>query len=107
MYILSNTSAPNYIYAHSLLALFPGSPILGMRLSSYHATLSAYVIGRSVFFLPFHSESDEFELFFPTRLDELLKEAYALEEGLKQQKERMKEMLTHLSQTLDRLSHTT
>lgn len=60
-----------------------------------------------MFFLSFHSESDEFELFFPTRLDELLKEAYALEEGLKQQKERMKEMLTHLSQTLDRLSHTT
>lgn len=47
------------------------------------------------------SESETFELFCPARLDELLKEAYTLENNMKQQKEKLKGRLKQLSKTLD------
>ncbi|KAK3731510.1 hypothetical protein QZH41_008541 [Actinostola sp. cb2023] len=49
---------------------------------------------------PAFTESEAFEAFCPSRMDELLKEALQLEAHLKNQKEQLKNRLTHLSQTL-------
>ena len=49
------------------------------------------------------SESEAFESFCPARVDELLKEARALEENLSEQKERLKQRLKFLSRTLELL----
>eukprot|EP00058_Branchiostoma_floridae_P004668 XP_002590156.1 hypothetical protein BRAFLDRAFT_90891 [Branchiostoma floridae] len=49
--------------------------------------------------VPF-SESEQFELFCPTRVDGLLQEARALEENLKEQKKCLLQRLQMLSQTL-------
>ncbi|XP_066291423.1 uncharacterized protein [Branchiostoma lanceolatum] len=46
------------------------------------------------------SESEQFELFCPTRVDGLLQEARALEENLKEQKKCLLQRLQMLSQTL-------
>ncbi|XP_019644848.1 PREDICTED: uncharacterized protein LOC109485600 [Branchiostoma belcheri] len=46
------------------------------------------------------SESEQFELFCPTRVDSLLQEARALEENLKEQKKCLLQRLQMLSQTL-------
>ena len=48
-----------------------------------------------------YSESEAFESFFPTRVDELLKEALALEENLKEKKEVMKRRLSAIASTLE------
>ena len=47
------------------------------------------------------SASEKFELLCPSRIDELLKEAYALENDLKEQKQQLKEQLKLLTNTLD------
>ena len=48
-----------------------------------------------------YSESEAFESFFPARVDELLKEAYALEESLKEKKKIMKNRLSAIASTLE------
>lgn len=48
----------------------------------------------------FLRESEAFEAFCPSRLDELLSEANQLELHLKKQKEQLKNRLTDLSKTL-------
>ena len=45
-------------------------------------------------------ESETFELFCPARLDELIKEARALDNSLREQKERLKGRLEVISRTL-------
>lgn len=52
------------------------------------------------FFVHTYSAAENFELLCPSRLDELLKEAYALEASLIDQKEKMKDGLKDLSKTL-------
>ena len=47
------------------------------------------------------SASEKFELLCPSRIDELLREAYALENDLKEQKQQLKEQLKLLTNTLD------
>lgn len=49
------------------------------------------------------SESEAFEAFSPARIDELLKEARALEQSLEQQKDRLRERLAAVSRALDLL----
>ncbi|CAH1789855.1 unnamed protein product [Owenia fusiformis] len=49
---------------------------------------------------PILSESESFELFCPTRLDQILSDALALEASLKQQKEVLRQRLSVLSSTL-------
>ncbi|XP_032231531.2 uncharacterized protein LOC116614542 isoform X2 [Nematostella vectensis] len=46
------------------------------------------------------SQSEAFEAFFPSRIDELLDQAYHLENYLKKQKELIIERMNRLSQTL-------
>lgn len=46
------------------------------------------------------SAAEDFEMLCPSRLDELLKEAYALENSLIEQKEKLKHRLQLLSKTL-------
>ena len=53
----------------------------------------------SHFFVLF-SAAEDFEMLCPSRLDELLKEAYALENSLIEQKEKLKHRLQLLSKTL-------
>jgi cell shape-determining protein MreC len=48
----------------------------------------------------YYRESEAFEAFCPSRLDELLREAHQLETHLKKQKEQLKNRLTDLSKTL-------
>ena len=48
----------------------------------------------------FDRESESFEQFCPSRMDELLKEALALEQNLLQQKDVLKNRLKGISQTL-------
>ena len=50
---------------------------------------------------PTCSESEAFESFCPSRVDELLKEARALEENMMEQKERLKQRLKLISSTLE------
>ncbi|XP_064402225.1 uncharacterized protein LOC135347980 [Halichondria panicea] len=50
-------------------------------------------------------ESESFETFCPTRIDELLKEALEVEEQLKQQKKDLKKRLEGISQTLFNLNN--
>ncbi|XP_071803440.1 uncharacterized protein [Asterias amurensis] len=49
-------------------------------------------------------ESEQFELFCPTRVDKLLQEAHAMEEHLLRQKEELISRLRNLSQTLQVIS---
>ena len=47
-----------------------------------------------------YRESEAFESFFPSRVDELIKEAYALEESLKERKEVMRKRVNAIASTL-------
>ena len=67
--------------------------------------LQALNIARLLFPLLPYSESESFETFCPTQLDELLKEALEVEEQLKLQKKELKKRLEGISQTLFNLNN--